>query len=63
MRVVGDENLVDLIAGLVVGRTGGHHVEELGELDLAAAVGVEFGDHLVDCLGLGLDSEGIDGNF
>jgi hypothetical protein len=63
LGVVSDEDLVDFIAGLVVGRSGGHHVEELRELDLSAAVLVELGDHLVDCLRLGLDSEGVDGDL
>jgi len=63
LDVEGDEHLVHLVASFVVGGTGGHHVEELGELDLSAAVRVELGDHLVDRLGLGLDSEGVDGNL
>jgi len=63
LDVEGDEHLVYLVASFVVGGTGGHHVEELGELDLSAAVLVELGDHLVDRLGLGLDSEGVDGNL
>lgn len=63
LAVEGDEDLVDLISALVVGGTGGHHIEEFGELDLSTAVGVEFSDHLVDCLGLGLNAEGIDGDF
>jgi hypothetical protein len=63
LTVEGDEDLVDFVACLVVGGAGGHHVEELGELDLSATVLVELGDHLIDCLGLGLDAEGIDGNL
>lgn len=47
----------------VVGGTGGHHREELSEIDLSAAVLVDLGDHLVDCLGLGLNSQGVDGHF
>ena len=54
---------MDFGSGLVVAGTSGHHVEEFGEFDLPAAVLVEFGDHLIDCLGLGLDSEGIDGDL
>jgi hypothetical protein len=54
---------VDFVSGLVVGGAGGHHVEELGELDLSAAVLVELGDHLIDGLGLGLDTEGVDGDL
>lgn len=54
---------MNLLAGFVVGGTRGHHVEELGELDLSAAVTVQLGDHLVDCLRLGLDAEGVDGGL
>ena len=63
LGVVGNEHLVHLVSGFVVGGTSGHHVEELRELDLSAAVFVELGDHLVDSLGLGLNSEGVDGNL
>ena len=63
LGVEGDEDLVHFVSALVVGGPSGHHVEELGELNLSAAVAVEFGDHLIDGLGLGLDSEGVDGNF
>jgi hypothetical protein len=54
---------VDLVSGLVVARTGGHHVEELGELDLSAAVLVELSDHLIDGLSFGFDTERVDGDF
>ena len=52
-----------LLSGFVVGGPGGHHVEKLLELDLAAAVLVELCDHLVNGLGLGLDTERVDGHF
>ena len=54
---------MDLIAGLVVGGAGGHHVKEFLEFDLSTAVLVELSDHLVDYLCLGLDSEGVDGDL
>ena len=54
---------MDFFSALVVGGAGGHHVEELGELDLSAAVLVELGDHLIDSLSLGLNTEGVDGNL
>ena len=38
LGVEGDEDLVHFVSALVVGGSGGHHVEELGELDLSAAV-------------------------
>ena len=52
-----------LLAALVVRRTGSHHGEELGEVDLSAAVLVDLSDHLIDRLSLGLNTEGIDGDF
>lgn len=52
-----------LSSSLVVRRSGCHHVEEFRELDLSAAVLVELGNHLIDSLGLGFDTEGIDGDF
>ena len=45
---------MDFVSGLVVGRTGSHHVEELGELDLSASVLVQLSDHLIYCLCFGL---------
>ena len=52
---------MDLFPGLVVAGPRGHHVEELIEVDLSAAVLVDLSDHLVDCLRLGLDSQRVDG--
>lgn len=63
MRVEGDENFVDLVSALVIGGSGGHHVEKFREFDLSAAVLVELSNHLIDSLGFGLNSEGVDGNF
>ena len=57
LGVEGNEHLVDFVSGFVVRGTSSHHVEELGELDLSAAVLVELCDHLVDCLGLCLNAE------
>ena len=34
-----------------------HHLEELGELDVARAVGVDVGDHLLELLLLHLEAE------
>jgi hypothetical protein len=61
--VEGNEDLVDLVSALVVGRSGSHHVKELVELNLSAAVLIEFGNHLIDSLRLCLDSEGVDSDF
>ena len=54
---------MNLVSGFVVRGTSGHHVEELGELDLSTAVFIELSDHLIDSLGLGFDTEGVDGDF
>jgi hypothetical protein len=61
--VEGDEDLVDLVTGLVVGGSGGHHVEKLSEFDLSTAVTIELSDHLINSLGFGLDSQRIDGDL
>ena len=63
LAVEGDEHFVDLISWFVVAGSGGHHVEELGEFDLSTSIWVKLSDHLIDSLGLGLDTERIDGNF
>ena len=63
LGIEGDEDLMDLISGFVVGRTGCHHVEKFGEFDLSTAIGVEFSDHLIDGLGFGFNTEGVDGDF
>jgi len=54
---------VYLITTLVVIGSGCHHVEEFREFDLSTAVLVEFGDHLIDCLSLGFNAEGIYGHL
>ena len=59
----GDEDFVDFFSGLVGGGSGGHHLEELIELNQSAAVLVEFSDHLIHCLSLGFDTEGVDGDL
>ena len=63
MGVEGDEDLVDFFPALVVGGPCGHHIEELVELDLSTAVLVQLSNHLVDCLGLGLNTESVDGSL
>ena len=54
---------MDFVSRFVGGWSGCHHIEELVEFDLAAAVLVEFSDHGVDCLSLGLDTERVDCGF
>lgn len=61
--VESDEHFVHLVSGLVISRTGGHHVEEFGEFDLSTSVFVQLSDHLIDCLCFGLDAQGVYGNF
>ena len=63
MDVVGDEDLVDFVSGFIVGGSGDHHGDEFGEINLTTAVLVDLSDHLVDCLGLGLNTEGVNGDF
>jgi len=63
LDVIGNEDLVNLFSGFIVRRSGDHHGEELREIDLSTAVLVDLSDHLVNGLGLGLNTERIDGNF
>jgi hypothetical protein len=63
LYVEGDKDLVNFLSAFVVSRSGGHHGEELIEVDLSTAVLVDLSYHLVDSLGLGLDAECVNGNF
>ena len=63
LRVKSDENFVDFISGFVVSGAGGHHVEKFSEFDLSTAVFIKLGDHLIDSLSFGFNTERIDGNF
>jgi len=63
LTVEGNEDFVDFISALVVGRTSGHHVNEFREFDLSATVLIEFSDHLINSLGFSFNTERIDGNF
>ena len=38
------EHLLDILAGVLLAHLASHHLEELGELNLARAVGVNVGD-------------------
>ena len=58
-----DEDFVDLLSGLVGRGSGGHHLEKFVEFDQTTSVFVEFSDHLIDGLGFGLNTEGVDGDF
>ena len=46
-----------VIRSVRVPHLAGHHLEELGELDLAGAVGVNVGDHLLELLLLDLEAK------
>ena len=52
-----------VIRSVRVPHLAGHHLEELGELDLAGAVGVNVGDHLLELLLLDLEAEGAHGGL
>merc|ERR1712054_368798 len=44
------EDLLDVLAGVLLAHLAGHHLEELGELDGAVTVVVDVGDHLLELL-------------
>ena len=56
LGVEGDKDFVNLVSALVIGGTGGHHVEEFWEFDLSTAILVEFSDHLINSLSLSLNT-------
>merc|ERR1711912_121754 len=49
------EDLLDVLAGVLLTHLASHHLEELGELDRAVAVVVNVGDHLLELLLLDLE--------
>ena len=55
------ENFVDILAGVPVAHTGGHHIEELLEIDVVVLIFVEVSNHLVDGLVLSLEAKGLHG--
>merc|ERR1712195_468691 len=57
------EDLLDVLAGILLTHPAGHHGEELGEVDGAVAVTVDVGDHLLELLVLDLESEGAHGSL
>merc|ERR1719247_2858317 len=52
------EHLLDVLAGVLLAHLASHHLEELAELNLARAVGIDVGDHLLD-----LEAEGAHGGL
>ncbi len=61
--VKSDEDFVNLLSGLVGWWSGDHHLEKLVEFNQTTSVLVEFGNHLINCLGFGFNTEGVDSNF
>merc|ERR1712138_104651 len=54
------EHLLDVLAGVLLAHLGGHHLEELGELNGAVAV---VGNHLLELLVLDLEAKGAHGGL
>merc|ERR1719407_327857 len=57
------EHLLDILAGVLLAHLGGHHLEELAELDGAIAVVIDVGDHLLELLVLDLEAKGTHGGL
>jgi len=55
-----DEYFVNLLLRLLLVRFVRHHLVKLVELYLPTAIGIQLGDHLVHCCGLGLNPQRID---
>lgn len=52
---------MDVLSGFVFSGPGGHHGQELVEINLSTSVLIDLRDHLVDGLGFGLNSKSVDG--
>merc|ERR1712167_530597 len=57
------EHLEEVLTGVLTLLAGGHHGEELVEVDGAVTVGVDVVDELADLLGLGVHAEGLHGDL
>merc|ERR1712093_704262 len=57
------EDLLDVLAGILLSHLASHHGKELSELDGAVAVVVDVGDHLLELLVLDLEAEGAHGGL
>merc|ERR1711959_105967 len=57
------EHLDDLLTRVAVSHAGGHHVEELVEVDGAGAILVDVVDHTTDLVFLGVEAEGAHGDL
>merc|ERR1711966_440002 len=56
-------NTFSMSSRVLLAHLGGHHHQELGELDGAVAVVVDIGDHLLQLLVLDLEAEGAHGGL
>ena len=59
-QIESHKDLVNFFSGLILGWPGGHHGEEFVELQLSAAVLIDFSNHVPDSFGLSFNTEGID---
>merc|ERR1712195_97993 len=57
------EHLLDVLTGVLLAHLGGHHVQELVELDGAVPVVVDVADHLLQLLVLHLEAKGTHGGL
>jgi HAMP domain-containing protein len=57
------EDLLDVLAGILLAHLAGHHLEELGELNGAVAIAIDVGEHLPELLVLDLEAEGAHGSL
>jgi hypothetical protein len=57
------ESFDDLFHRISFRHLGGHHLQELIEINGAGAVGVDVGNHLLDFLLLGLETESAHGHL
>jgi len=63
LRIKGNKNFVNFVSRFVIRRSHSHHIEELWELNLATAIFIEFGDHLINSLCFSLNTKRINCNF
>jgi len=57
------EDLLDVLAGVLLAHLAGHHLEELAELDGPVTVVVDVSDHLLELFVLDLETKGTHGSL
>merc|ERR1711988_694711 len=57
------EDLLDVLASVLLAHLAGHHLQEFAELDGVVAVVVDVGDHLFELLVLDLEAKGTHGGL